>query len=59
MVNWVCQMTDAELETFQYRLSDPKKEVPLMTFESSSKATRPIQNYYEKKLYGEAYEHID
>ena len=30
-----------------------------MTFESSTKATKSIQNYFEKKMYGEAYEHLE
>ena len=42
MVSWACQLTDADLTNYSYRLSDPKKEVPLMTFASSAKATEPI-----------------
>jgi hypothetical protein len=32
MVNWACQLTDEDLTRYSYRLSDPKKEVPLMDF---------------------------
>lgn len=45
MVDWVCQLNDADLETYRYRLSDPKKEVPLMTFETSDKATKAITHF--------------
>ena len=31
MVDWACQLTDEDLEGYRYRLSDPTKEVPLMT----------------------------
>ena len=41
-------MTDADLEKYHYRLSDPAKEVPLMDFASAGKATKAIMNYYEK-----------
>lgn len=48
MIDWVGQLTDADLEHYQYRLSDPAKEVPLMDFASSVKATKSIANFYEK-----------
>ena len=59
MIDWVSQLTDADLEQFQYLLSDPAKEVPLMDYDNSVKATAAINNYYEKKFYGEAHEHVD
>ena len=59
MVDWACQLTDEDLEGYRYRLSDPTKEVPLMTFASSIKATKAIMNYYEKKMFNKAYENID
>ena len=59
MVDWACQLTDADLENYRYRLSDPAKEVPLMTFASSTKATKAIMNFYEKKMYNTHYENID
>lgn len=58
MVNWACQLTDTDLEQYSYRLSDPAKEVPLMDFSTSDKATRPIMNWSEKKLLGKAREDI-
>ena len=48
MVNWACQLTDDDLTHYKYRLSDPKKEVPLMSFATSALATKPIMNYCEK-----------
>ena len=51
-------MTDTDLENYHYRLSDPEKEVPLMTFASSTKATKAIMNYYEKKMYNAPLEDI-
>lgn len=59
MVNWACRLTDTDLERFHYRLSDPAKEVPLMTFESANKATDAIMNFYEKQIYGEARKEIN
>lgn len=59
MINWVSQLTDEDLEHYQYRLSDPAKEVPLMSFATSVKATRSIANYYEKEIYGESYEELN
>ena len=51
-------MTDTDLENYHYRLSDPEKEVPLMTFASSTKANKAIMNYYEKKMYNAPLEDI-
>ena len=48
MVNWACQLTDEDLTRYNYRLSDPKKEVPLMDFSTSALATEPIMHYFEK-----------
>ena len=59
MVDWACQLTDGDLENYRYRLSDPAKEVPLMTWASSTKATKAIMNFYEKKMYNTHYENID
>ena len=59
MVNWACQLTDADLERYHYRLSDPDKEVPLMTFASADKGTDAIMNFYEKQIYGEALKDIN
>ena len=59
MVNWACRLTDADLEQFHYRLSDPAKEVPLMTWEDTIKATDAIMNYYEKQIYGQALKDIN
>ena len=58
MVNWACQLTDDDLTNYRYRLTDPKKDVPLMTFANSNLATRPILNYLEKQLFGETYEEV-
>ena len=59
MVNWACQLSDPDLENFRYRLSDPAKEVPLMTFASSVKATNAIMDFYSKKYYNKPYTNID
>ena len=55
MVNWVSQLTDADLEHYRYRLSDPAKDVPLMNYETSKKVTNPISDYYSKKFYNKPY----
>jgi len=55
MVNWACQLNDDDLTQYKYRLSDPAKEVPLMSFSSSAEAVGPITAHYEKKLFGKAY----
>jgi len=59
MVDWACQLTAEDLEKYHYKLSDPAKEVKLMDFATSKKAMRPIQNWCEKKLFGQAYEEIN
>ena len=59
MVNWACHLTEADLESYQYRLSDPAKEVPLMDFSTSVKATTAISDFFSKKLYNKPYTNID
>ena len=59
MVNWVCHLTDDDLENFKYRLSDPAKEVPLMDFDTSVKATTAISDFYSKKLYNKPFAKIN
>lgn len=44
---------------YSYQLSDPAKEVPLMNFETSTKATKAIMNFYEKQMYKESHEIVD
>ena len=51
-------MTDADLENYHYRLSDPEKEVPLIENTSMTKATKAIMNYYENKMYNAPLEDI-
>ena len=55
MINWVCQLTDADLERYRYRLSDPAKDVPLLDYATSTKATNAISDYYSKKFYNKPY----
>ena len=57
MVNWVCQLSDADLEQIRYKLYDKSKEVPLLSLETENWAKKPTINYYTKKLY--KMEHID
>ena len=45
MIDWVCQLTDEDLEGYRYRLSDPSKEVPLMDFSTADKATKAIGHF--------------
>ena len=59
MVNWACHLTEADLETYSYRLSDPAKEVPLMDFNSSVKATTAISDFCSKRLYNKPYTDIN
>ena len=59
MVNWAGQLTDADLAKTRYRLSDPAKEVKVMDFNTATFATRPIENWCEKKLYGTSYEEVN
>ena len=55
MVEWACQLTDSDLEKFHYRLSDPAKDVPLINYETSAKATKAISDYFSKALYNKPY----
>ena len=57
MVSWSCQLTDKDLETIQYRLSDARKDVQLLTVWMSHQVTKAIQHYYEKQIYGTVSEH--
>ena len=59
MINWSAQLSDADLEQFCYQLSDPAKEVPLMDFDNSTKATKAINHFFEKKLYGDVTEEVN
>ena len=59
MVNWACQLTDADLENINFELHDPKKDVPVLTLESSSRANKAVMNYYQKQLFGAPYEQVD
>ena len=59
MVNWATHLTEADMEGFRYRLSDPAKEVPLMDFASSVKATKPIEDFFCKKHYNRSYSDIN
>ena len=52
MVDWVCQLTDQDLEQFQYTLYDPQKAIPPCTLENL--ACPAIMNHYEKQMYGTA-----
>ena len=58
MINWACQMTDADLKSYRYRLSDPAKEVPLVNYTTSDRMLEPIIAFFEKKLYGKAYKEV-
>ena len=59
MLQWVSQLTDKDLEQYQWLSSNKQTDVPLMDFASSVKATRPIKNFLEKKLFGQAREHVE
>ena len=59
MVDWACQLTEKDLERYQYKLSDTDKELVLLEYEGAMKTISPAFNYYEKKLYGEAQTHAD
>ena len=59
MIDWVCSMNEKEASEIQYKLSDKSKEVPIMGFETTEFATRPIKDFSEKKLYGQSFTKID
>ena len=58
-VQWVCQLTDKDLEQYQWMTCNPAMEVPLMDFATSVKATRPIKHYIETKFYGQPTENVE
>ena len=55
----MCQLTDKDLEQYQWMTCNPAMEVPLMDFATSVKATRPIKHYIETKFYGQPTEHVE
>ena len=50
-IQWVTQLDDEDMKMFKYQLSDPKKDVPLISFADSDKAMRAIQHHHSMKLY--------
>ena len=52
MLQWISQLTDNDLEQFQWLASNKTTDVPLMDAASTIKATRPIKNFIEKKFFG-------
>ena len=50
-LTWVHDMTDDELAKCKYQLSDKSKEVPLLDFDSNTRATLSTHNYFEKIYY--------
>ena len=54
VTEWVSSMTPEVLETFQYQLSDPKKEVALMSWKTNGTACLAMQDWTEEKLYGKS-----
>ena len=59
MIQWVSQLTDQDMEQYQWMTCNPKIEVPLMDFANSVKATRPIKHHIETKFYGQASENVE
>ena len=45
MVDWTCQLTDADLTHFQYCMNDPDKQIPF--YESLGKANGPLSHYLD------------
>jgi len=54
VIDWVSTMTPEVLEEFQYKLSDPTKEVPLLSWATSAKAMLSMQDWTEEKLFGKS-----
>ena len=52
-------MSEDEFAKCQYLLNDPKKEVPLLGFNSYERAAMAVHNYYEKKYFGRTFEVCD
>lgn len=52
MLDWVCSMSEEDLKKCQYNSSQKDKEVPLMSFETSTRASEPVLHHFEKKLFG-------
>jgi len=52
MINWVNEMSEEQMETFKYQLSDPTKNVDVVSFENADKACRPMIAYSQEVLYG-------
>ena len=58
MIDWICTMSEEEASEIQYQLTDKKKEVAIMGFETTEFATRPIKDWSERKLYGKSFTNI-
>ena len=59
MINWVSQMTEADMATFRYRLSDPAKELRVIDWGNTGELVRAIENHTQKKMYGKVWSHCD
>ena len=58
-LQWVHGMTDDELAQCKYFFTEKSKEVPLLDFDSNTRATLTIHHYYERKFYDRVSEECD
>ena len=54
MIKWVSTLNEKDLAEIQYELSDKKREVDLVNFETTEKVCAAICDYSSKLLYGKS-----
>ena len=59
MIDWVSQLSDEDLARYNWKSSDSAKDIKFVTLNDSSLCTRAINNYTQKKMYGEAWTECD
>ena len=59
MINWVCSVTDQDMEDIQYEMADNRKNVEIMSVASSFRSFTAINHRTSTKLYGKPIVHCD
>jgi hypothetical protein len=59
MIQWVNEMSEDQLTSIKYQLSDKTKDIDMVNPEDSTRITVPLVAYCEKKLYGQQFTQCD
>ena len=58
-IKWVCQLTDKDLSDFNFKLTDPAKDVSLINYNNAHQYLKAITHDANQKLYGDDYYQCD